>query len=125
MLAIEMERRSSKDQILELYLNTIFYGNGAFGIESAAQTYFGRPARSLDLAQASLLAGLPQAPSAFNPFAPQGFALARARQSAVLEAMVRDHDVTRAAAARAFDEDLRPALAGAANGCSPNPPPTS
>ena len=113
MLAIEMERRSSKDQILELYLNTIFYGNGAFGIESAAQTYFGRPARDLDLAQASLLAGLPQAPSAFNPFTPQGFALARARQSAVLDAMVRDHDVTRAAAARAFLEDLRPALAAA------------
>jgi membrane peptidoglycan carboxypeptidase len=113
MLAIEMERRYSKDQILELYLNTIFYGNGAFGIESAAQTYFGRSARGLDLAQASLLAGLPQAPSAFNPFLTQGFARARARQSAVLSAMVRDHYVTQAAASRAWAEDLRPSLAAA------------
>ncbi|HYM51223.1 MAG TPA: transglycosylase domain-containing protein [Candidatus Limnocylindrales bacterium] len=113
MLAIELERRYSKDQILELYLDTIFYGNGAYGIESAAQTYFGIPASRLDLAQASLLAGLPQAPSAFNPFLAQGFARARVRQSAVLSAMVRDRYVTAAQAARAFAQDLRPALAAA------------
>jgi len=113
LLSMELERRYSKDQILGLYLNTIFYGNGAFGIESASQTYFGVPARSLDLAQASLLAGLPQAPSAFDPFSGQGLARARARQSAVLRSMVRDHYVSPQAAARAASEDLRPALARA------------
>jgi membrane peptidoglycan carboxypeptidase len=113
MLSVELERRYSKDQILELYLNTIFYGNGAFGIESASQTYFGIPASRLDLAQASLLAGLPQAPSAFDPFSSQGFNRARARQAAVLRAMVRDHYVSAAAAARAAAEELGPGLARA------------
>jgi membrane peptidoglycan carboxypeptidase len=113
LLAVEMERRYSKDQILELYLNTIFYGNGAFGIESASETYFGRSAQTLDLAQASFLAGLPQQPTAFNPFRAQGFTRARARQAAVLAAMVRDHYVTAAAARRASAEDLQPALKAA------------
>ena len=62
-LAMELTRRYSKDQILEMYLNEIGYGNRAYGVEAASQTYFNKPARDLTLAQASLLAGLPQAPS--------------------------------------------------------------
>ncbi|MDQ6883088.1 MAG: penicillin-binding protein [Candidatus Dormibacteraeota bacterium] len=110
VLAVELEREYSKDQILGMYLNTIFYGNQAFGIEAAAQTYFGVPAARLDLAQASFLAGLPQRPSYFNPFLATGYAEARARQHDVLNAMVRDSYITAAVADRANAEDLRPAL---------------
>jgi penicillin-binding protein 1A len=107
MLAEEMERRYTKDEILELYLNTIFYGNGAFGAEAAAETYFGRHAADLDLAQAAFLAGLPQQPSVYNPFGSaeqRAAALGRWRQ--VLDAMVVTGDATPAAASDAAAEDL-------------------
>src|SRR5439155_1083948 len=68
LLAEEMERRYTKPQILELYLNTINYGNGAYGAEAAAQTYFQVHASDLTWGQASFLAGLPQAPSDYNTF---------------------------------------------------------
>src|SRR5205085_10118453 len=67
LLAEEMERRYTKQQILELYLNSINYGNGAYGAEAAAETYFHLHASDLTVAQASFLAGLPQAPSDYNP----------------------------------------------------------
>jgi len=79
ILAIEITRRYSKDQILELYLNTISYGNLASGIESAAQTYFGKHAQDLNLAEASLLAGLPQAPALWDPCENPDSALRRQR----------------------------------------------
>lgn len=79
----------SKDQILELYLNHIPYGGTAYGIEQAAQLYFGRSAKDLDLAQAALLAGLPQAPSRYSPFGSQP-ELAKRRQLQVLDRMVMD-----------------------------------
>ncbi len=86
ILAIETERRFEKDQILEIYLNENNYGNLAYGIEAAAQTYFQKPARDLNLAEASLLAGLPQSPTLHDPFAnPDG---ALARQKDVLRLMV-------------------------------------
>src|SRR5205807_9459523 len=113
VLSVELERQYTKDQILEMYLNTIFYGNQSFGIEAASQTYFGTSARKLDLAQASLLAGLPQRPSDLNPSLPDGFAHARGRQRDVLVAMVRDSYVSAAAATKAYQEDLRPALTAA------------
>src|SRR2546423_1434734 len=113
VLAVELERQYTKDQILEMYLNTIFYGNQSFGVEAASQTYFGTSARKLDLAQASLLAGLPQRPSDLNPFLPEGFAHARGRQRDVLDAMVRDGYVTAAVADKAYQEDLRPMLTAA------------
>src|SRR6267378_1956980 len=68
VLSIQLERQYTKDQILEMYLNTIFYGNQSFGVEAASQTYFGTSARRLDLAEASFLAGLPQRPTYLNPF---------------------------------------------------------
>ncbi|HEY0492646.1 MAG TPA: transglycosylase domain-containing protein [Candidatus Dormibacteraeota bacterium] len=110
VLSVELEREYSKDQILQMYLNTIFYGNQAFGVEAASQTYFGASAAKLDLAQASFLAGLPQRPSYFNPFLKTGYAEARARQRQVLDAMVRDGYVTVAAADRAYAEDLQTRL---------------
>nr|WP_235036452.1 penicillin-binding protein 1A [Zhongshania aliphaticivorans] len=68
-LAIEIERALSKGDILELYLNKIFLGNHAYGIEAAAQVYYGKPIKELNLAQMAMIAGLPKAPSAYNPVA--------------------------------------------------------
>ena len=113
ILSVELEQQYSKDQILEMYLNTIFYGNQSFGVEAASQTYFGKSARSLDLAEASFIAGLPQRPSYLNPFLPEGFIHARGRQRDVLDAMVRDGYVSAVAADKAYAVDLRPLLTAA------------
>jgi membrane peptidoglycan carboxypeptidase len=113
VLSIQLERQYTKDQILEMYLNTIFYGNQSFGVEAAAQTYFGTSARQLDLAQSAFIAGLPQRPSYLNPFLTEGYLHARDRQRDVLSAMVRDGYVTAAAADKAYAEDLAPKLAAA------------
>jgi len=86
VLATEIERRYDKNQILEIYLNENNYGNLAYGIEAAAQTYFQKSARDLNLAEASLLAGLPQSPALHDPFVnPDG---ALSRQEDVLRLMV-------------------------------------
>ena len=66
-LAVQLERNYSKEEILELYLNTIYYGHGAYGLKEASRTYFGKAPKELDLAQCAMLAGLPQAPSAYDP----------------------------------------------------------
>src|SRR5438067_1600922 len=96
LLAEEMERRYTKQQILELYLNTINYGNGAYGAEAAAETYFHVHASGLTWAQASFLAGLPQAPSDFDPFGtPDELAAARTRWGEIL-AMVGSADYNNA-----------------------------
>lgn len=87
ILAAEITRTYPRDQILEIYLNEINYGNLAYGIESAAQTYFGKSARALNLPEAALLAGLPQAPAFYDPYTnPEG---AKARQAVVLKLMVK------------------------------------
>src|SRR5947208_366409 len=80
ILAGEIEHQYSKAQILEAYLNRIYYGNQAYGVEAAAETYFGKTARQLSLSEAALLAGLPQAPTALDPFTNPN--RARARQPA-------------------------------------------
>jgi penicillin-binding protein 1A len=91
-LAIKLAREKSKHWILNSYINQVFYGNRAYGIEAAAQTYFSKPARHLTLAQAALLAGLPQAPSIFDPFhRPQQ---AIARRDEVLRAMLGNGYIT-------------------------------
>src|SRR2546428_1533451 len=113
VLSIQLERQYTKDQILEMYLNTIFYGNQSFGVEAAAQTYFGTSARRLDLAQSAFIAGLPQRPSYLNPFLTEGYVHARDRQHDVLSAMVRDGYITAAAADKAYAEDLGPKLTAA------------
>jgi 1A family penicillin-binding protein len=111
-LAMELTRRYSKDQILEMYLNEIGYGNRSYGIEAAAETYFGKPAKELTLTEASLLAGLPQAPSYNDPYT--NLAEARDRQRYVLEQMVRTGAITgqQAEAAATAPIKLTPADAG-------------
>lgn len=69
LLALQIERELSKDEILELYVNKIYLGNRAYGIEAAAHVYYGKSIRELNLAQMAMIAGLPKAPSAFNPLA--------------------------------------------------------
>jgi membrane peptidoglycan carboxypeptidase len=118
LLAIQMEQRYSKDQILEMYLNKIFYGNQAFGVEAAANVYFGKAAHDLSLAEASFLAGLPQRPTLYDPFRPEGFRRARLRQHDVLAAMVRAGYLTNAAARTAYAVDLQPALTTAHDAAS-------
>ena len=85
-LAVKLDRQRSKSWILQQYLNTVFYGYQAYGVEAAAQTYFSKPAASLTLTEAALLAGLPQAPGEFDPFRKPAQALAR--RNAVLAAML-------------------------------------
>jgi penicillin-binding protein 1A len=69
MLAIRVERRFNKNEILEMYLNQVFYGARSFGVEAAARTYFGKPAKELSLVQCALLAGIPQRPGLYDPYA--------------------------------------------------------
>jgi penicillin-binding protein 1C len=88
VLAWQMARSYSKDEILALYLNQTFYGGFAYGVEAASQTYFGKPASALLLPECALLAGLPQAPALYNPFSDP--AAAKARQSVVLGLMEKD-----------------------------------
>src|SRR5262245_10957959 len=68
VLALELERRYSKDRILEMYLNQVYFGHGAYGVEAAARTYFGKSVSELTVRESALIAGLPRAPSAYSPF---------------------------------------------------------
>ena len=86
VLSIKLSQQFTKNQILEMYFNEIYYGNLAYGVEAAAQTYFGKSAKDLNLAEATLLAGMPQAPSAYDPFT--NWEGAKARQREVISAMV-------------------------------------
>ncbi len=84
-LALEIERRLTKDEILERYLNEVYFGQGAYGIEMASRVYFGKAARQLTLGEGALLAGVIRAPSAYSPY--RNMAGARARQGLVLDRM--------------------------------------
>ncbi len=84
LLSFEIERRYSKEQILEMYLNSIYYGSGAYGIQEASQTYFGKDPSQISIEEAAILAALPQAPSAMTPFGGDTDRL-YARQKIVLE----------------------------------------
>lgn len=105
ILAIQVERAYSKDQILEMYLNEIPYGGTAYGIEAAANLYFGKHAKNLDLAEASLLAGLPQRPSVYSPYGTHP-EMSKERQSEVLRRMTEDGYITRDQAETAKKEEL-------------------
>jgi penicillin-binding protein 1A len=92
-LALKLDKAWSKQRILTSYMNQVYYGNLAYGIEAAAQTYFSKKARELTLPEAALLAGLPQAPSFYDPFnRPE---TAKARRDQVLRAMLEEGDVKR------------------------------
>jgi penicillin-binding protein 1A len=108
-LAIKLSDAWSRQRILEAYLNQVYYGNLAYGIEAASQTYFSKPARALNLRQAALLAGLTQAPSAYDPFVETSKALAR--RNSVLSAMREQGMITAdqyAWARRSRDLQLKP-----------------
>jgi 1A family penicillin-binding protein len=104
ILAVEIEHQYTKAQILEAYLNRIYYGNQSYGVEAAAQTYFGKPAAKLSLPEAAFLAGLPQAPTELDPFS--NLSGAKARQRVVLDAMVKAGDITAAQAGSAYAQKL-------------------
>jgi penicillin-binding protein 1C len=103
LIALQLEANRSKAEILQLYLNDVYYGRGAYGVEAAARVYFGISAANLDLAHASYLAGLPQRPSAYDSVID---AAARARQTYVLGRMVEDGWITRAQADAAAAERI-------------------
>lgn len=105
VLSIQVERSYSKDQILEMYLNEIPYGGTAYGIEAAANLYFGKHAKDLDLAESSLLAGLPQMPSVYSPYGTHP-ELAKKRQAEVLRRMSEDGYITKEQADAALSEQL-------------------
>lgn len=86
VLALDMEAHYSKEEILELYLNTIYFGSGYYGIREASQGYFGKEPAQLSLPEAAMLAGIPNAPSLYSPF--EDFMLSKKRQITVLDAMV-------------------------------------
>ncbi|MFW7378015.1 MAG: transglycosylase domain-containing protein [Oligoflexus sp.] len=94
ILAIALEKTASKEKILEIYLNRVFFGNGAYGIAAAAQVYFRKPAEALSWSEASFLAGLIRAPSRYDPFDKKGWNLARQRQQYVLRRLVDDEIIT-------------------------------
>ena len=103
-LSWQLERQWSKDRILTAYLNTIYFGNGAYGIQMAARVYFGKNARDLTLPEAALLAGIPTNPSAYDPVSnPSG---ARRRRTTVLNLMLDQGLVTRGDYLRAVREPL-------------------
>ncbi|HEV2141166.1 MAG TPA: transglycosylase domain-containing protein [Candidatus Dormibacteraeota bacterium] len=103
-LSYELSQTYSKDQIMELYLNKSFYGSQSYGIEAAAESYFQIPASKLDLAQSATLAGLPQAPTEWNPVLHPD--AARLRQTEVLTAMVRSNFITQDDMDKALAEKL-------------------
>jgi len=106
LLAFQIERKYTKDQILEWYLNSVFFANTAWGTASASKIYFHKDTKELDLAQASMLAGIIRGPTIYNPLV--DWTSAKNRQKTVLDAMLRDGKITAAQAAQAFVEDISP-----------------
>lgn len=104
-LALELSANYSKDQILEWYLNEINFGNLAYGVGTAARTYFNKHPRDLTLAEAALLAGLPQAPSQYDPF--RNFSAAKQRQETILDLMAHHGFITEEQAEQAKAEPLQ------------------
>ncbi|HEV2966622.1 MAG TPA: transglycosylase domain-containing protein [Candidatus Dormibacteraeota bacterium] len=106
LLAFDIERHFTKDQILEMYLNSVFFGDTAWGTKAASQIYFHKQTKQLDLAQASMLAGIIRGPTLYSPLI--NWTSAKNRQRDVLQAMLRDRKVTAQDAAKAFAEDISP-----------------
>ena len=105
VLAIILEQRYTKDQILELYLNQIYFGKGSYGIEAAARTYLGKSASELNLADSALLAAIPRSPSSYDPYINPDLALER--RNHVLERMAALDMITEASRAKASATPLR------------------
>jgi membrane peptidoglycan carboxypeptidase len=106
LMSFEVERTFSKQQILEKYLNSAFFGNSAWGASAAAKIYFHKDTKDLDLAQASMLAGLVRGPTVYNPLI--NWQSAKTRQLQVLNSMVHTGSITGTEAATAYAEDISP-----------------
>ena len=105
LLTTKLEHMLSKDQIFEIYLNQIYLGNRAYGFAAASEAYFGKPLKNISIAEAAMLAGLPKAPSAYNPIAnPKR---ARSRQLYIIERMEENGFISKAEAAAAKQEELK------------------
>ena len=104
LLSIQIESHFDKNKILELYLNTIYFGSNFYGINDAAQGYFGKEPKNLSLAECAMLAGIPNAPSVYSPYV--NFSLAKQRQNIVLDAMIKAHFITRFEADKARKEEI-------------------
>ena len=102
---IEIESHYSKDEILEGYLNTINYGHGKYGIETASKYYFGKSAKDLTLAEAAMLTGIPKSPSNYSPFV--NLKKATQRQQMILKSMYDDGVISEAEYNKALDEELK------------------
>lgn len=104
-LAINVERHFSKNQILDFYINKVYMGNGIYGMQTAAQYYYGKDLNQLSLSQLALLAGMPQSPTYYNPLSTNTQAATR-RRNEVLNAMVRSKYITQAQADKAAQESI-------------------
>lgn len=102
ILSIQVDKKYSKDQILEMYLNDIPYGGAAVGVEAGAETYFGKSVKDLDLAESAFLSGLPQSPSAYSPFSGHKYYIARTDE--VLTQMVNDRYISQKQADASLNE---------------------
>ena len=104
-LALQLEREYTKQEILEFYLNQIYFGQGAYGVEAAAKTYFGKDVSALTLNECAMLAGIPKSPNYYSPF--NNLEAARARRATVLEQMAKYHYISSSEASRLKKEDLK------------------
>lgn len=102
-IAFELENKYDKNKLLEIYLNEVYFGNGAYGIESASQVYFGKTSSELNFEEATLLVGLPQSPSRYNPLGKNGPDLALKRRVSVLQSMYDTGIITK----EQVDESLK------------------
>src|SRR3954449_1426626 len=105
ILALALERKFSKDQILELYLNRVYFGGGAYGIDAASRKFFGHGADHLSLGEAAIIAGLVKAPSNYSPSA--DVEAARSRSGVVLQTMVKNGFISRSVAATVNPAEVR------------------
>ena len=105
LLTFKLEHMLTKNQILEIYMNQIFLGQRAYGFAAASETYFGKPLKDISIAEAAMLAGLPKAPSAYNPIS--NLPRARSRQQYIIERMEENNFITSAQASAARKEVLK------------------
>ena len=105
ILAVKIEQKYSKDEILTFYLNQVYFGSNAYGVEAAAETYFGKSASECDLAECALLAGLPQAPSKLSPNV--SYEAAKTRQEHVIDRMFEEGYITKEEREAAKAEELK------------------
>ena len=117
-LARELEKRYTKDEILEMYLNHIYFGQGAYGVESAARYYFNKEAKDLNIAESATLAAIPKSPNYFNPF--ENPKASKDRQEIVIDQMVKYGFITEAQGAAAKKEELKLATTAKKREDNPN-----